>query len=244
MFEIFKKVPETIVESELSKRQRRKYVKSIERTAHIMAYLGDREGQETTLAQIAEAVGTTQSQVSRLMSKLISNGTITRQGTLQHYTYTVNGNLPKEPVTQVPEEQPTSPQTSAKDRILSFLRSHEDRLITQAEIARGSGTAQSKVSKLIQELEAEGRVVRSAPTYEGTRYWVAQSPNLDEPVTENPSGSNEPNTPVLGEAQLLSVINELVWAFVRSTRTTDVLAFLTWLESQRGQGAVPDNKRQ
>lgn len=119
---------------------------------------------------------------------------------------------------------------NAKEAILSFLQQHNDQLVTQQEIARGSGTAVSKVGKLVKELEDEGRIVRSNPIPRvGTRYFVQEGvQSVPDEVALTPQGSGEPQN-----VKLSQIIENLVWQYIRATRSTDILQFLTWMDEQK-----------
>lgn len=119
---------------------------------------------------------------------------------------------------------------NAKEKVFAFLQLHNDQLITQEEIARGSGTAKSKVGKLIKELVDEGRIVSSEPIPRvGTRYFVNESvQNSQEEVAPPPSDSEGAQ-----QVTLSAMIETLIWQFIKDTRSTDVLQFLTWIEQKK-----------
>lgn len=115
----------------------------------------------------------------------------------------------------------------AKGAILEFLVKHNDQLVTQADIARGSGTAKSKIGKLITELENEGTVVKSEVVpRKGTRYFV-------QGHVSNGKVTPEQQIPTEQNVYLSQLIESLIWEFVKQTRSTDVLQFLNWIEQQK-----------
>lgn len=197
----------------------RQYMKRSERAQLLKAYLTDRLGEEISLSQIAEDMRVSDAQASRLVTYLITNGEITRQGKFKHYTYTINA-VPQ-PKVRLNRQR----RSGAKERLINYLTVHQGELITQSDIATAVGITQPQTSSIIKELEAEGTIVKSTPTHAGTLYQVNDSPNAHLEDSENRVSPDAD-----GERQMYEAINGLVWQFVRETRVTDVLAFLTWLE--------------
>lgn len=147
--------------------------------------------------------------------------------------------LPSEPAddggaesrTSKQSPQGTSPVTPEVEPVLSFIADHLDEQITYDQISRGSGVQKDKVGRIIRELVEEGVVVKSAfsPRH-GTRYWINGS------LPKAPGKNTETSSVDDGESEVSEYVNitsNLIWLFIRETRSTDVLMFLTWLEERR-----------
>lgn len=126
-----------------------------------------------------------------------------------------------------------SKRESSKSKILRYLSQNQNKLISYKDIARGSGTAKSKIGKLIRELVEEQVIVHSVPRpRHGTTYQIiGQGPNLSKGAVQPsiPNGSEEE------DIDYVNITSDLMWSFIRETRTTDVLLFLTWLEQKAGR---------
>lgn len=95
-----------------------------------------------------------------------------------------------------------------------------------ADFARGSGVSRYKSGLLITAL-LEGNVIETVSSSKKRKLYqiIGRSPNPSK-VTEPtvPDGSEEE------DIDYVKITNALIWQFIRETRTTDVLIFLTWLE--------------
>lgn len=123
----------------------------------------------------------------------------------------------------------------AKGRVLRYLVKNQNAYISYEDIARGSGTAKSKIGKHIKELVSEGLVVHSKPRpRHGTSYQIIGGGPNSSKVSENASfigGSQQ------DDIDFVKITNSLVFEFIRATRSTDVLLYLTWVERQGGRDA-------
>lgn len=221
----------------------------------ILAYLVTREGKATQLQDIADAVGFgNTSSVSVLLGDLRRKKAVTRKGKAGRYTYRVNRTRVNKrkngTATKVAKKQPeriaklqepvtptnTDPLTPKQKRVLRYLASTNERLISQKEIARALKLRESGLQRFIRVLCEKGVLQRSGATVDGTRYRVVgestkvrteePSPNR-ETQSENQSSSGNQN-----EHAFVDSLDSLVWEFVRATRSTDVLVFLTWMEQK------------
>lgn len=147
--------------------------------------------------------------------------------------------LPTEPIdrgaesrtSKQPREVQANPEVPGDEqKILQYLEQHLDEVISYDDIARGSTVQKNRVGKVIHKLLAGGAVVRSNPSRHGTRYWINRSgPNTEGKNTKQPSivdGSGE------DDIDFVKTSEELIFKFVRATRSTDVLLYLTWLEQE------------
>lgn len=68
-----------------------------------------------------------------------------------------------------------------RQAVLAYLRSNEDRPISNREIARGSGVSPTQVKAIIKQLVEDKAVVKSeSKPGRGTRYWIKRSPNANK----------------------------------------------------------------
>lgn len=200
---------------------KRTYMHIAERGNLFKSYLADRLGEEISITEIAKDMRVSTAQASRILTSLISNKEVVRHGSKNHYSYTVSA-----PEVLKVERQRKS---GVKEKVLKFLATNQNVLITQDEIARGSGVTQPQASVAIRELVMEGIVVKSDPTREGTLYQVNSSPNAHLRTAEDIQRSQSEEM-LKRNKELYQAIDGLVWQFIRETRVTDILAFLTWLE--------------
>lgn len=138
---------------------------------------------------------------------------------------------------QSQEAEPTTPEVVVHGdqlSVLNYLKNHMDVPITYEDISQGSGVSRSKVGRAINELVGNGTVVRSTHSRQGTRYWInSRGPNSVGKNTQGNSvigGSEEDNI------DFVKTTNTLIWEFIRATRSTDLLLYLTWLEKGSADG--------
>lgn len=142
---------------------------------------------------------------------------------------------PSRKVKQSSSSVPVPEVLGVKGRVLRFLSEHQDELISYDDIARGSRTAKSRVGKHIAALVDEGIVAKSVPRpRHGTRYWVNGGPNANKPGPEMDERSSVevPSSNSEEDVDFVEITKELVFSFIRATRSTDILVYLTWLENQ------------
>lgn len=98
--------------------------------------------------------------------------------------------------------------------------------VTNRAIARGSGVAVQEIERIISELVAEGLVEKKYVTRQSSSYQIiGLSPNESKvSQTTAPNGSEQ------DEIDFVKTSEELAFKFVRATRSTDLLLYITWLE--------------
>jgi len=201
---------------------KRTYMHKAERYTIFKAYLSERQDEEINLTEIADDMKISTAQASRIIADLIANKEVIRHGGKNHYSYTVT-------TPEVRTRAPRQRKSEVKEKVLNYLTRNQEKFITQEEVARGSGVTQPQVSRALRDLVKEGIIVKSEPAHLGTRYQVNDSPNAHLQTDEESRVSNSEEQQRLNQ-ELYQAINSLVWQFIRQTRSTDVLAFLTWLE--------------
>lgn len=211
----------------------------------VVDYLIARNGKETQHIKMAKAMKFSEPYITTILNELMRSGTIKRTGKRGHYRYEVvrkrvnskrvtNTAVKKvktsKPLqTKMPEVQKREYGT-ATARVLAFIAKHEDEAMSQNELARGSGTARSRIWKIVQELEKDKAIVRSLPTRDGTRYWLTSSIETGIELAEPSKGEAKANST---QESLYEVIDHLVWEFMKECKQTDILIFLEWLKKSK-----------
>lgn len=110
--------------------------------------------------------------------------------------------------------------------VFSYLTSIEGKPVTNRRIARDTGTPNERVGNIISELVTEGLVEKQYVTKQSSSYQIiGEGPNLSKV-----SQTTEPNGGEQDEVDFVKTSEELIFKFVRATRSTDLLLYLTWLE--------------
>lgn len=110
--------------------------------------------------------------------------------------------------------------------VLSYLTSIAGESVTNRRIARETGTPNERVGNIISELVTDGLVEKQYVTKQSSRYQIIGGGPNSSKVTQTtaPSGSET------DEVDFVKTSEELIFKFVRATRSTDLLLYLTWLE--------------
>lgn len=135
--------------------------------------------------------------------------------------YKPDGDVPVKRSTEVYREDPVA-------SVLDYIMDNLDRHLSYSDIARGSEIQVDKVGRIVRELEKEGAIVRTETrSRHGSKYRInSGGPNSGGKVTSETSIFDE----VEITTDFVNITNSLVWQFIRETRATDVLLFITWLE--------------
>lgn len=121
--------------------------------------------------------------------------------------------------------QPTVPLVNEEmGSVLTAISEHEDSPISIRSLSELTGLTPSKVRGNIRKLVQTGIVVKSESVQgRSTRYWVNRIPTS----VEDTETQNQPNE---SSHYFRDIVETFIWEFVRETRSTDVLLFLTWLD--------------
>jgi biotin operon repressor len=233
------------------KRRKRRAYRSRQATNNsVLVFLAGRQGRITSYGQISRHLGfSNPNAVSKHILELIAKKAIRRSGHQGAYTYTVlrtrvNGKRgatakavrqTKPQQVETPVEK-TLPLTSKQRRVLRYIESRNERPVSYKDISQALHIGEAGVWRYIKILCDRGFLLRSGSTYDGTRYRVVgesttvrteePSPNR-ETQSEDQSSSDNQN-----EKAFVENLDSLVWEFLRQTRSTDVLVFLTWMEQK------------
>lgn len=123
-------------------------------------------------------------------------------------------------------------RTDEQTPALTMIPSDEP--FTVSEFARYLGVSRYKAQQTLDKLQEDGLVVQvSTPEGQRIKYQIiGEGPNLSKVTdVQSPDVSQE------ADMDIVNITNALVWEFIRETRSTDVLVFLTWLERQGGSDA-------
>lgn len=227
-------------------RRRAKRKKVVPALNELLAYLSQHEGEVVRDGDVAKALGyRNQSSVNRLLRILREKKAITRKGKRGSFIYTVKrtsvrrqrkARTSKAGTTRVKKvEQVEAPKLNkGQARMLRFISQHQYKFMSQSEIGRSLGISQGSVWRHIKSLVALGLIERSGETVEGTKYRVvgetATARTADGVQTQAAAPADTGSSGSSNEKAFLNAVDELIWEFVRSTRSTDLLLFLTWLE--------------
>jgi len=223
---------------------------------NILDYLREHQGEVVKSTTMAQELGyQSPSPVDRMVRELIQRGTVTRKGTRQSYTYRVNrksvnrrrkANRPTVSATKAKkkvEKKVTLPEVGSKTpklrenarKVFDFISRHPGQLFTNAEIGQRINMAGPTVNYQIKTLHKQRLIeVSGFKPGEGTAYRIAgESATPEEAGSPNSHSKAERPTIDLGtknNEQFVNVVESLIWEYIRATRTTDLLKFLTWLE--------------
>lgn len=114
--------------------------------------------------------------------------------------------------------------------MLDYISTHEDEVMSVQYIADAIGAGYGSVTYAMKQLHEEKKIVSSDATYLGRRYWLYESVYGGEESTPTKEPAQEQVDRVPNPA--VDMIETLVWEYIRATRQTDVLLFLTWLEQK------------
>lgn len=221
----------------------RRQMKSLERKNELLRYLKTQEGNILTEADIAEGTDMSNGHAHMLLKSLTASGHIKRIGKRGSYRYVVkrmrvNGKrkVATKPTTPKRVEQ-TAKRVETKrggkvyDRVLAYITNHQGQFISYSEMAEALKVSDAAVGVAVLRLVRDGTVVRSLPVpQQGTKYELVEPVSKAEaPVVPQ---SPEPHDENLNNGRLTGVVESLIWEFLRATRSTDLLMFLTWLEQR------------
>lgn len=109
--------------------------------------------------------------------------------------------------------------------VFDYLSQNQNVSVTNGRIARGSGVSVQKVGLAVSELVARGLVEKVEVTRQSSSYQIIGGGDSSKvSQTTAPNGSEQ------DEIDFVKTSEELIYRFVRATRTTDVFTYLTWLE--------------
>jgi DNA-binding MarR family transcriptional regulator len=208
----------------------------------VLSVLKKNQNKHITYQTIGSAIGYTGTTVGIAINDLKRKGNIIVSGkklkTYKVVNETIGKRGTRKPLVKTVaskssvKDEPTLEITAAQRRVLSFIRGHQHQTYTLDQIGRATGVSPSYVSKTVAELQLAGIVQKSGATADGIKYMIMS----DKRVTERPklkSVDPEHCVETGNEGQLVGVIDSLVWDYVRETRSTNILGFLTWLEDRK-----------
>lgn len=119
--------------------------------------------------------------------------------------------------------------TGQQRDIFQFIKNKGEQPIKLTEVSVALNLNLSSVFRAVKMLIRDGLLVEIGKNTQGRVYRV---------VSETAKGRTNAGSPTPGSApardkntaQFVGVIETLIWEFIRVTRSTDVLAFLTWVE--------------
>lgn len=245
MFERFKKA--VVVEPKATRRstgRRNKYTpkrpeEEIEN--EILTYLKGRVGEETSISDIGAALGFGNSEsVRRYVQTLLNKGSIRRKGKKGSTTYTVHRSrvnrkrgTANKATKKVNKPQRLEKPTLSKNQSLVFeyIKRNQNSIRSYAEIGKETGVSANTIGTIVKVLLGKGVIERTGYIPgDGTQYRVVSETTAVR--TEEPGPNRETRTESTNNVQFVSMVDSLVWEFVRETRNTDVLIYLTWLENK------------
>lgn len=110
--------------------------------------------------------------------------------------------------------------------VLDYLSQNAGVSVTNRRIVRGSGVAPHKIEGIIRELVNAGLVERHFVTKQSSSYQIIGGVTDSSKVSQ----TTEPDGGEQDEVDFVKTTEELIYRFVRATRSTDLLTYLTWLE--------------
>lgn len=148
---------------------------------------------------------------------------------LERLKNVISGGAQSRTVKQSSDDTPEVPLVDEyMSAIIGAISTNEDVPISIRSLSELTGITPSKVRGNINKLVEAGIIVKSKSRQgQSARYWINRGPISDK-ITETRSVVIE-NSQELGD-----IVESLIWEFVRETRATDVLLFLTWLERRLG----------
>lgn len=110
--------------------------------------------------------------------------------------------------------------------VYGYLDQLQGASVTNRRIARGSGVSIHEIERIISELVELELVEKRYVTRQSSSYQIiGGSPNPSKvSQTTAPNGSEQ------NEIDFVKTSEELIYRFIRATRSTDVFLYLTWLE--------------
>lgn len=118
----------------------------------------------------------------------------------------------------ITKENELEAQGERNNKILQFISDHDGERYTYRDIAAGTGIPAGSVHYYMKGLIGRGLVPKD--------WGVGPRVEPPKPAVETPK--KEAN-----EATFTDIVETLIWEYVKTTRKTDLLAFLTWLEAKK-----------
>lgn len=106
------------------------------------------------------------------------------------------------------------------DRVLQYISDNYGKTYSRTKMAEDLGTTLPQLSTKLKEYIKRGLVDRDFNYGD-----LATSKTPSQSAVQPKKGSNE--------ATFNDVVETLIWEYVKATRSTDLLAFLTWLETKK-----------
>lgn len=236
--------PEFLAEVEKEEKRRKVQSSRHESTQQVVDYLISRAGEVIHAKDIAEACGMSEGYVYMILSELQAKKTIKRRGKKGHSTYTVyhrrvnkkraSSTTRKPKVKTTPAPAGVIPEVKSQLgvtelKLLDYIAKHEDVQMTQEDMSRGSGIPPATVSSIVRKLERVKAIVRSLPSYGGTKYWLAESVTAGPNRTALAAKATTPDN----QAVLCERIESWVWEYMVATKSTDIIGFVEWLKKRK-----------
>jgi predicted transcriptional regulator len=178
---------------------------------------------------ISKALNIPKSTMQKVLVSLRETGELVRSGEYFETVYMLGTGTPA-PVKAVapkPRKSTKSEQMAQyNEAILAYVSKHDGQRYTIYSMAKDLDIEAGKVYYAVDNLVRRGLLARG----------FNRGTEVDEPITESEVAAAEVAVVTTGENKeadpLYQKIEFLVWDYVKNTRSTDVLAFLTYLETK------------
>lgn len=193
--------------------------------AKIMAYV-DKHGS-ITVGEVREVIGATGSGSHLYLQRLIEDGLLVSEGLPRYNRFFRPGTVLEEVEGSRVSQSQTKVENDNRfvwgEKVLQYVSDHMGETYSIGKMGRDLGMAPGVIYSTVRALDKRHLLPHNFNI--GTTPLEAQ---VEEVKTEEPQVVEE----APASDDFTTQVECLIWKFVRETRSTDVLLFVTWLEQR------------